>query len=82
MLLRWPGVAVGRREDVWVSRRWFGCSSMIGIVLVNFMTDMGWQERQAWFPSGVCNMDGLFKCIKILSCKRRYGGVHGELLVV
>ena len=39
------GVWVGRGSDRWLSRRYFGCSSMLEILLVNFLMELGWEER-------------------------------------
>ena len=68
---------MGRGVYLWVCRRQLWCSSMIEILLLNLLMDLGWYKRWALFTAGVFKVNGPFACVALLSCNRSYGGVHG-----
>ena len=49
----------------WSKLRWI---SMLEILLVNFLMDLGWKKRQSTFPEGICKVAGPLSGVSIFSC--------------
>ena len=73
MLFKWPGGAVGRGLDWRVCRSKLGCRSILDILLLRLITEIGWYKSQTTFTVEFYKLVSTFTCV--------YGNGLGKCLV-